>query len=132
VLSANRTTAGPAERRSVERIIGLLHRAGLPTVEAAECYRLLIDVTLALVQATASWMLLDEHARAKDDRAWAVTYGMLPAEEFPLLRASAPRLVELFRDDEEVFRLTLETLLDGVGLRIARRRAEAPEQRDQQ
>lgn len=124
VLSAIRTTASPTESRSVEQIIGMLHQAGLPVVEAAECYRMLIDMTLAMVQATASWLLLDENARAKDDLAWVLKYGMLPAKEFPLLHESNTRLVELFRDDEEVFRLTLETFLDGVELRITRRVAE--------
>ena len=120
VLAAARTTASPAETTSVERLIGVLHRAGLPVVEAAECYRMLLDLTLAMTQSSASFLILDEEAQAKDDAAWAVKYGLLPEDRFPLVRASAPRLTELFRDDAQVFELVLETFLDGVALKIER------------
>ncbi len=123
VLAANRTTASPAETESVEEIIGVLHRAGLPPVEAAECYRMLIDLTLAFVQSTAAFLILEPEVQAKDDAAWAVKYGLLPAEQFPLLHAGSARLTELFRNDDEVFELVLETFLDGVGLKIERARS---------
>ena len=119
-LAANRTTASPAETESVERIIGVLHRAGLPVIEAAECYRMLLDLTLAFIQSTATWLMLDPEAQAKDDAAWAVKYGLLPTDRFPLLHQSSPRLTELFRNDDEVFELVLQTFLDGVALRIER------------
>lgn len=122
-LCAVRTTASPSETESVERIIALLHRAGLPVVEAAECYRMLLDLTLAFVQVAATWLMLDPAAQAKDDTAWAVKYGLLPAERFPLLHESSARLTELFRDDEKVFVLVLGTFLDGVACRIAAHRA---------
>ena len=123
VLAANRTTASPAETESVEEIIGVLHRAGLPPVEAAECYRMLIDLTLAFVQSTAAFLILEPEVQAKDDAAWAVKYGLLPAERFPLLHAGSARLTELFRNDDEVFELVLATFLDGVGLKIERARS---------
>lgn len=123
VLAANRTTASPAETESVEEIIGVLHRAGLPPVEAAECYRMLIDLTLAFVQSTAAFLILEPEVQAKDDAAWAVKYGLLPAERFPLLHAGSARLTELFRSDDEVFELVLATFLDGVGLKIERARS---------
>jgi hypothetical protein len=123
VLAANRTTASPAETESVEEIIGVLHRAGLPPVEAAECYRMLLDLTLAFVQSTAAFLILEPEVQAKDDAAWAVKYGLLPAEQFPLLQAGSARLTELFRNDDEVFELVLETFLDGVGLKIERARS---------
>ena len=120
VLAAIRTTASTAETASVEQIIGVLHRAGLPVIEAAECYRMLLDVTLAMTQSTASFMVLDEESQAKDDAAWSIRYGLLPEDRFPLLHESAPRLTELFRDDAQVFELVLETLLDGIALKIER------------
>ncbi|MFB7597188.1 TetR/AcrR family transcriptional regulator [Streptomyces sp. NPDC056160] len=120
VLCATRTTASPAETKSVEEIIDVLHRAGLPVIEAAECYRTLLDLTLAFVQSSAAFLTLDPEAQAKDDAAWAVKYGLLPADRFPLLHQSSPRLTELFRNDEEVFRLVLETFLDGIALKIER------------
>ncbi|MEZ0095674.1 TetR/AcrR family transcriptional regulator [Streptacidiphilus sp. EB129] len=124
VLAASRTTASPAETTSVERIIGVLHHAGLPVVAAAECYRMLLDLTLAMIQCTASFQVLDPEAQAKDDAAWAVKYGMLPEDRFPLLHHSAPRLTELFRDDTQVFELVLGTFLDGVALKIARAKGD--------
>lgn len=120
VLAAIRTTASTAETASVEQIIGVLHRAGLPVIEAAECYRMLLDVTLAMTQSTASFMVLDEESQAKDDAAWSIRYGLLPEDRFPLLHESAPRLTELFRDDAQVFELVLATFLDGVALKIER------------
>ena len=122
VLAATRTTASPAEIRSVEEIIRVLHEAGLPVIEAAECYRMLLDLTLAFVQASAAWMTLDPEAQAKDDTAWAVKYGLLPADEYPMLHESSSRLTELFRSDDTVFELVLQTFLDGVALRIERAR----------
>ncbi|WP_344462224.1 TetR/AcrR family transcriptional regulator [Kitasatospora kazusensis] len=122
ILAAARTTASPAETRSVELLISVLHRAGLPVIEAAECYRQLVDLTLAMTQYTAAFSSLDPATQAKDEAAWAVKYGMLPEAEFPLLHRSAPRLTELFRDDGEVFRMILGTFLDGVALRIDRAR----------
>ena len=122
-LCAVRTTASPSETASVERIIGLLHHAGLPVIDAAECYRMLLDLTLAFVQVAATWLMLDPAAQAKDDAAWAVKYGLLPPDEFPMLHESSPRLTELFRDDDKVFELVLGTFLDGIAARIAGRRA---------
>ena len=120
VLGANRTTAGPTETRSVEEIIAVLHRAGLPPVEAAECYRMLLDLTLAFVQATASFLILGPEVQAKDDAAWSVKYGLLPADRYPMLHLGSARLTELFRNDDEVFELVLETFLDGVAVKIER------------
>lgn len=122
VLAAGRTTAGPAETASVEEIIGVLHQAGLPVIEAAECYRMALDLTLAFIQTNASFLVLDADTQAKDDAAWSVKYGLLPADRFPLLKQSAARLTELFRRDEEVFEMVLATFLDGVALRIERAR----------
>ncbi|MBF9070137.1 TetR/AcrR family transcriptional regulator [Streptacidiphilus fuscans] len=124
VLAAARTTASPAETHSVELLISVLHRAGLGVVEAAECYRSLLDLTLAMTQYTAAFSSLDPATQAKDEAAWAVKYATLPEEEFPLLHRSAPRLTELFRDDAEVFRMTLATFLDGVAARIERARQQ--------
>ena len=120
VLAAIRTTASTAETASVERIIGVLHGAGLPVIQAAECYRMLLDLTLAMTQAEASFLVLDKESQAKDDAAWAVRYGLLPQSTFPLLHESAPRLTELFRDDNQVFELVLDTFLDGIALKIER------------
>ena len=125
VLAAIRTTASTAETASVEQIIGVLHGAGLPVVEAAECYRMLLDLTLAMTQASAAFLVLDEESQAKDDAAWSVQYGLLPEARFPLLHRSAARLTELFRDDAQVFELVLGTFLDGVALKIERARDEA-------
>ena len=125
VLAAIRTTASDAETASVEQIIGVLHGAGLPVVEAAECYRMLLDLTLAMTQASAAFLVLDEESQAKDDAAWSVQYGLLPEARFPLLHRSAARLTELFRDDAQVFELVLGTFLDGVALKIERAREEA-------
>jgi AcrR family transcriptional regulator len=124
VLGANRTTASPAETRSVEEIIAVLHQAGLPPVQAAECYRMLLDLTLAFVQSNAAFQILGPEAQAKDDAAWSVKYGLLPAEEYPMLHLSSARLTELFRSDEEVFELVLETFLDGVALKIEHARKD--------
>ncbi|QMU76449.1 TetR/AcrR family transcriptional regulator [Streptacidiphilus sp. PB12-B1b] len=122
VLAAVRTTASPSETERVEEIIGVLHRAGLPPIEAAECYRMLLDLTLAFTQASAAFMILEPEVQAKDDAAWAVKYGLLPADRFPLLHAGSARLTELFRSDDEVFELVLQTFLDGIALRIERAR----------
>jgi AcrR family transcriptional regulator len=120
VLAAVRTTASSVETESVEQIIGVLHRAGLPVIEAAECYRALLDLTLAMTQSSAAFMVLDAEAQAKDDAAWSVRYGLLPQARFPLLHQSTERLTELFRDDAQVFELVLGTFLDGVALKIER------------
>jgi AcrR family transcriptional regulator len=120
VLAATRTTASPAETRSVEEIIAVLHQAGLPVIEAAECYRMLVDLTLAFIQASAAFLTLDPEVQAKDDAAWAVKYGLLPADEYPMLHESSARLTELFRSDDTVFELVLQTFLDGVALKIER------------
>ncbi|WP_084713589.1 TetR/AcrR family transcriptional regulator [Streptacidiphilus rugosus] len=123
VLAAARTTASPAETGSVEEVIAVLHRAGLPVLEAAECYRQLLDLTLAMTQYSAAFTALGPAIHAKDEAAWAVKYGMLPEEDFPLLHQSAQRLTELYRDDTEVFRMTLATFLDGLSVRIDRAHA---------
>lgn len=120
VLAAARTTASPAETSSLEQLISVLHRAGLPVVEAAECGRQLVDLTLAMTQYTAAFASLGPAVQAKDEAAWAVKYAMLPEAEFPLLHHSAPRLTELFRDDTEVFRMILATFLDGIAVRLER------------
>ncbi|MEZ0066227.1 AcrR family transcriptional regulator [Streptacidiphilus sp. MAP12-20] len=125
VLAAARTTASPAETSGVEEVIAVLHRAGLPVLEAAEYYRQLLDLTLALTQYSAAFTCLGPDIHAKDEAAWAVKYGMLPEEEFPLLHQSAQRLTELYRDDTEVFRMTLETFLDGLAVRIDRAKQQA-------
>jgi hypothetical protein len=75
-------------------------------------------LTLAFVQSTATRLMLEPEAQAKDDAAWAVKYGLLPADRFPLLHESSTRLTELFRNDDEVFELVLQTFLDGVAQRI--------------
>ena len=124
VLAAVRTTASPSETERVEEIIGVLHRAGLPAIEAAECYRMLLDLTLAFIQSSAAFLILEPEVQAKDDTAWAVKYGLLPADRFPLLHSSSARLTELFRNDDEVFEMVLETFLDGVALKIERARSE--------
>ena len=118
VLAATRTAATPAETTSVERIITVLHKAGLPVIAAAEVYRGLLDTTLSMTQCTAAWNLLPTEVQEQDTRAWAVTYAMLPEEEFPLLRQSVPRLAELNRDDGAVFESVLDIFLDGVQARI--------------
>ena len=120
VLAASRTAASVSETTSVERIISVLHGAGLPVVEAAEVYRALVDLTLAFTQYSAAWSLLDLEYQARDEAAWTVTYATLPEDRFPLLHESAPRLAELNRDDTAVFEFTLGTFLDGVEMRIAR------------
>ncbi|GAA1932833.1 TetR/AcrR family transcriptional regulator [Streptantibioticus ferralitis] len=122
VLAATRTTASPVESESVEEIIGVLHDAGLPVAQAAESCRALVDLTLAFTQYTAAFQILDEETQAKDDRAWAVKYATLPAARFPLVHASAARLTELFRNDDEVFELALATFLDGIEAKIQRAR----------
>ncbi|WP_198045682.1 TetR/AcrR family transcriptional regulator [Kitasatospora mediocidica] len=129
VLAAARTTASPAEAGSVELLISVLHRAGLPVIEAAECCRQLVDLTLAMTQYSAAFSSLDPATQAKDEAAWAVKYAMLPEAEYPLLHESTPRLTELFRDDTEVFRMILATFLDGIALRIERSRQDRPHQR---
>ena len=118
--AATRTTASPVESESVEEIIGVLRDAGLPVVQAAESCRTLVDLTLAFTQYTAAFRILDEQTQAKDDRAWAVKYATLPAARFPLVHASAARLTELFRNDDEVFELTLATFLDGIEAKLQR------------
>jgi AcrR family transcriptional regulator len=120
VLAATRTSATPAETTAVERMIAVLHEAGLPVVAAAEIYRGLLDLTLAMTQATAAFTLLPAEVQEQDAKAWAVTYAMLPESEFPHVRQSVPRLAELNRDDEAVFELVLDTFLDGVQARIER------------
>jgi AcrR family transcriptional regulator len=118
VLAATRTSATPVETTSVERIIAVLHRAGLPVIEAAEVYRGLLDMTLAMTQCTASWTLLPAEVQEQDAKAWTVTYAMLPEAEFPHVHESVPRLAELNRDDGAVFELVLDLFLDGVQTRI--------------
>ncbi|WP_194924670.1 TetR/AcrR family transcriptional regulator [Catenulispora pinisilvae] len=120
VLAATRTTATPAETASVERLIAVLHHAGLGVVEAAEIYRGLLDLTLGMTQATAAFALLPAEVQEQDVKAWTVTYAMLPESEFPHVRQSVPRLAELNRDDDAVFELVLDTFLDGVQARIDR------------
>ncbi|WP_280670940.1 MULTISPECIES: TetR/AcrR family transcriptional regulator [unclassified Kitasatospora] len=124
VLAAARTTAGPAETGGLELLIAALHRAGLPVVEAAEYSRQLVDLTLAMTQYSAAFSSLDPATQAKDEAAWAIKYATLPEAEFPLLRQSAQRLTELFRDDAEVFRMILATFLDGIAVRIESAQAE--------
>ena len=118
VLAASRTAASKSETESVEQIIGVLHSAGLPVVEAAEVYRALLDLTLAFTQYSAAWSLLDPEYQNRDEQAWAVGYATLPAERFPLVHASSARLLELTRDDAAVFDYTLGLFLDGVQVRL--------------
>jgi AcrR family transcriptional regulator len=125
VLAASRTAASHAETTSVEQMIRVLHRAGLPVLEAAETYRAVVDLALAFTQYHAAFNLLDPEVQAKDERAWTVTYATLPEERFPELHETAPRLAELMRDDDYVFDYTLNMFLDGVEVRIARHAATA-------
>ena len=120
VLAASRTAASASETMSVEQIIGVLHQAGLPVTEAAEVYRAMVDMTLAVTQDTAAWSLLDPEYQSRDESAWAVTYATLPEDRYPLLHESAPLLAELTRDDTAVFEFALGTFLDGVEMRVAR------------
>jgi len=124
ILAASRTAASASETESVERIIEVLHGAGLPVLQAAEVYRALVDLALAFTQYSAAWSLLDPEYQERDEQAWTVTYATLPEERFPLLRQSATRLVELNRDDKAVFEFALGIFLDGVEARIAREGAE--------
>lgn len=125
VLAASRTAASKAETESVEQIIGVLHGAGLPVVQAAEVYRALVDLTLAFTQYSAAWSLLDPEYQGRDEQAWAVGYATLPADRFPLVHASADRLLELTRDDAAVFEYTLGLFLDGVQVRLSAHQAPA-------
>lgn len=119
ILVSSRTTQGPGERRAIERMLEALHRAGFSDRQAAATLRALGDTTLAWAGMSAAFLALPTSVRAKDDAAWASTYGRATGE-YP--RTAAARDYFASSADSGHFPDALDLLLDGVASRLKQSR----------
>jgi AcrR family transcriptional regulator len=107
-----RTTAGPAEIRVVEIIIGAILQAGFEGAEAAAMFRAVGDFALACAGAEASFFALDERFQQMDRAAWAQAYLSVDRQRHPNIWQIRTELAEI--GDEEIFAAILETFMAGL------------------
>ncbi|MEV7673052.1 TetR/AcrR family transcriptional regulator C-terminal domain-containing protein [Streptomyces sp. NPDC088752] len=128
VVATYRTTRRPAEMRIVEHILAAFGRAGCSPALAAVLHRVYGDFSLAWAGMDAAFETLDGAARAGDEQAWTRDYPAADPAAFPAIARSVAHMARL--DGTTVFLAALDTLLDGLTVRIAAeaasRRPDAP------
>jgi TetR/AcrR family transcriptional regulator, tetracycline repressor protein len=107
-----RTTAGPAEIRTVEIIIDAVMQAGFEAAEAAVMYRTVADFALACAGAEASFLSMDKRAQQMDRLVWAQAYVSVDRRQHPSIWQVRTELTEV--DDEEIFEGILKTFMTGL------------------
>jgi TetR/AcrR family transcriptional regulator, tetracycline repressor protein len=107
-----RTTAGPAEIRTVEIIIDAILQAGFEAAEAALMYRAVADFALACAGAEASFLSLDKRAQQMDRAVWARAYLSVDRLQHPSIWQVRTELTEV--DDEDIFESILKTFMAGL------------------
>jgi hypothetical protein len=94
-------TCGLSPRRTDERKLDCLHRAGLNDTDAARYHRVFADVVLSYSAMDASLASLPPDVRDADLRAWQTDYLTLPPDRYPNIARVGPRFVRL--DDPQNF-----------------------------
>jgi AcrR family transcriptional regulator len=107
-----RTTAGPAEIRTVEIIIEAILRAGFEAAEAAAMYRAVADFALACAGAEASFLSMDRRHQQMDRGVWAQAYLSVDRQQHPSIWQVRTELTEV--TDEEIFESILKTFMVGL------------------
>lgn len=116
VLATYRTTRRPAEMRIVEHILAAFGRVGCSPALAAVLHRVYGDFALAWAGMDAAFETLDGAARTGDELAWTREYPAADPAVFPAIARSVAHMSRL--DGTTVFLAALETLLDGLAVRI--------------
>ncbi|GAA2836166.1 TetR/AcrR family transcriptional regulator [Kitasatospora aburaviensis] len=115
LLAAHRTTGRGHEMLAVERILGVLRRAGFPDHEAVPIYHAFVDQGLAFAALDAAALALPAAAATADLQVWRQRYSRLGADTHPNIAATAPLLEAEMRRSGYPF--ALELLLDAVAAR---------------
>jgi AcrR family transcriptional regulator len=113
---ASRTTRREGEFRLVEAILGALREAGLSDEDAVAYHRTFADVIVAYGGMRASYSMLEDEARRRDDSAWSREYLTASPETFPNIAAVAPLMAQF--DPVTVLDLVITLLLDGVERKV--------------
>jgi AcrR family transcriptional regulator len=116
-LGWTRTTGGEAESEIVEYILAALASTGMTADQVVLHYRMFGDTTLALCGMAASVAAMPAELRGKDAAAWTRIYAVLPQAEYPAARAHAAELATV--GEEDIYRLTVEAILDRIEMTIA-------------
>ncbi|MFD7320395.1 TetR/AcrR family transcriptional regulator [Streptomyces sp. NPDC059875] len=117
LLAAHRTTGRTHETAAVERILGILRRAGFPDATAVRLYHAFVDQALAFAALDSAALALPAPAREADEEVWLASYGKLPPETHPNIVATLPLLATDMRDSGYPF--ALELTLDAAAARLA-------------
>lgn len=105
---APRFTGGEHEHRHTQQSQQLLTDAGLPPAQAAHYVRALAETTLGYVVISARLMTLPEELQLLDaDIGWATYPSLAPTDR-------TADVSDALADEQAVFELVLETLLDGI------------------
>ncbi|MER6100552.1 TetR/AcrR family transcriptional regulator [Streptomyces sp. NPDC001728] len=92
VLAAHRTTGRRHETQAVERILGILRKAGFPDALAVRTYHAFVDQALAFAAQDAAALALPTAAREADETVWHEVYGRLSPDTHPHIAATFPLL----------------------------------------
>jgi AcrR family transcriptional regulator len=113
---ASRTTRREGEFRLVEAVLGALREAGLSDVDAVAYHRTFADVIVAYGGMRASFSMLEDEARQRDESAWSREYLTASPETFPNIAAVAPLMAQF--DPDTVLDLVITLFLDGIERRV--------------
>ncbi|GAA4890359.1 TetR/AcrR family transcriptional regulator [Streptomyces coeruleoprunus] len=109
-LTVPLTRRPPAVLRVHERLLTLLHAAGVEERAALRTYRAFISWVLGYIVIDLREVVDDPD---EPDPAFRLGLHRLPAKDFPMLRAAGPRLAE--RGHEEQLTAGVDALLNGLG-----------------
>ncbi|MFF7754566.1 TetR/AcrR family transcriptional regulator [Streptomyces sp. NPDC007971] len=121
MLSAHRVTGRTHEIQAVEKILGVLRRAGFPGPEAVRIYHAFVDQALAFGALDSAGTALPRPAREAEAEVWRDTYGRLPAGTHPHIAATARHLVASMRTSS--YPAALDLLLTAAQTRLDQLRA---------
>jgi AcrR family transcriptional regulator len=122
VSMASRTTRREGEFRLVDAVLGAMREAGLTDSDAVSHHRTFGDIVLAYAGMQASYYMLDEATRRRDEGAWSRDYLAVAPSRYPHIAALAP-VIASFRE-ETVLDLLIAMLLDGIETRAAAGRTQ--------
>lgn len=119
VLARSGPPTGPHRLRLVDEAFRTLIEAGFSPEETAHAGHLLNDYVTLFVVEEANLAEQGQELGSADARRWLDT---LPPGEYAGLRAVGDHLVSV--DGNALFRFGMEVLLDGLELRLARRKSD--------
>jgi AcrR family transcriptional regulator len=115
LLSACRTTQGPAEMRIVDIIVGAVLAAGFDGAQAATVYRAMADFALSWAGREAAFLALHERLQRTDRSAWTSAYPAVDRADYPHIWRVRMQLPEV--DDDEIFETILSFVIGGLAQR---------------